>query len=570
MKKIFPLLLLFSIVSRAQVSRIAINEIYVAPGGSNKEFFEFYNNSSAGTFSLDTFSMLTYWDNGLSGPSLIRGFYVMDLPAVTIPSFGFIVGSSGNPFDYQASCSGSPATGTAQINWNALPSSGSLKLWVEGTANLADGNANYDEQSITGLGSTFNDLFFNKGGGGFNYAVLVFRYRAVSGTTSLINSFFGGYTGTTLPSEITAMPSLFVDMNVAGADYTINFATLPNVVEQVNSSAGTDNGYGRTGDGQCGKWGKTSSGCEHTPGSSNGSITSTGSLTTETFTSCPGYPAFQTSANYNITAGPTAAFPVEVQVWDDTSANGAITGLGTLDMHSVFKGGSSIAAPRASGTFDNITFIVSDDTAIVMYVYITDDGCSDQVDINECIVLPVTYLSFTAKRLAGSVLLNWQTATETNSRGFEIQRKTGITDFQTIGYVASLAPNGNSFSALSYQFTDNFIVKGITQYRLKQIDIDGKYAYSIVRAVRPEESQAGIIVYPNPSTNGKITVVLANADGHSDAVLIDMHGRIIRRWRSIQSDILQIERLQTGFYTFRVTNRQTGKVKTSKLVVNSY
>lgn len=569
MKKIFTILqlLLCMQMSWSQVSRVAINELYVAPSGGRSEFFEFYNNSSAGSFSLDTFSILTYWDNGLSGPAFKQGFYVLDLPNVVIPSFGFVVGASASPFDFQTSCSSSPVQGTAQINWNSLPASGSLKLWVQGTANLGDGNPNYDEMSISGLGSTFNDLFFNKGGGGFNYAVLVFRYRGVTGSTELINSFFGGYVGTTLPAAISGMPSLNVTMNIVAANYSINFATLPNVVEQVNASAGTDNGYRRTGDGQCGKWEKSSSGCEHTPGSSNGTITSTGSLTTETFTSCAVFPAYQTSANYNIVAGPASAFPVEVQVWEDTSANGSSTGLGLLDINSVFRGGSAIGAARPAGTFDNVTFLVGDDTSTVLYVYITDDGCSDQLDISECIVLPVSYLSFEASRSGTSVALKWQTATESNNSGFEVQRKTGTSDFQTIGFVKTLAPFGNSNSILHYQFTEINDFKGISQYRLRQVDFDGKYSYSVVRAVKGLASGTGIVVYPNPSQDGRISIMLEKADRYTDVSIYDMQGRIIRQWSSVQTDILQTDRLYNGVYSVRVTNRQTGNVSVQKFVV---
>jgi len=563
MKKIYSLLLsiIFVHVTWSQsVTRVAINELYVNPGSGHAEFFELYNNSAVGLFSLDTFSILTYWDNGLSGSSLKRGFYVLDLPAVDIPSHGFVVGASGNPFDYQTSCSGSPLQGTAQINWNGLPASGSLKLWVEGTANLLDGNPNYDEQTITGLGVDFNDFFFKKGGGGFDYGVLVFRYRIATGTTELVNTFFGGYVGTTLPSEISGMPSLFVDMNLSGTDYTIDFTTLPNVVEQENSSAGTDNGYGRTQDGQCGQWGKTSSGCDHNPGFSNGTLSTTGALTTEEIFLCPSTPDGTVTAKYNITAGPTEAFPVEVQVWENSTFD--------VDINSVFHGGSTISGARAPGTYDQITYSSAIKGIFTIIVYITQDGCSDQKAFADCAILPITLISFTASKENSNVILNWQTASEFNNKGFEIQRKSGNNDFETIGFVPSQGKSGSSYSKLSYEFSETNIYSGITQYRLKQIDIDGKFSYSVIRVIQGENNKSVIRVFPNPSTDGRFTILMNKTNGNKDVSLIDLNGRILRQWKNVQSDILQAENIQPGFYLLNIIDRQNNKKTILKVVVS--
>lgn len=563
MKKIYSLLLSFVFILATwsqSVTRVAINELYVNPGSGRAEFFELYNNSAVGLFSLDSFSILTYWDNGLSDASLKRGFYVLDLPAVDIPSHGFIVGASGNPFDYQTSCSGSPLQGTAQINWNALAASGSLKLWVEGTANLLDGNPNYDEQTIPGLGVDFNDFFYHKGGGGFDYGVLIFRYRIATGTTELVNTFFGGYVGTILPTEISAMPSLFVDMNLSGADYTIDFTTLLDVVEQENSSAGTDNGYGRTQDGQCAKWKKTSSGCDHNPGFSNGTLTTTGALTTEEIILCPSTPDGTVTAKYNITDGPTESFPVEVQVWENSVFD--------VDVNAVFHGGSIISGTRAAGTWDEFTYLPETSGIFTIIVYITQDGCSDQKAFGDCSILPITLISFTAKKENNNVILNWQTASEFNNKGFEIQRKSATNDFETVGFVNSQGKSGTSYSLLSYEFSEMNSYPGITQYRLKQVDIDGKYTYSDIRIVQGENSISGIRVFPNPSTNGKVSILMDKTNGNKDVSLVDLNGRIIRQWKNVQSDILRAENIQPGFYLLKIMDRQNNKKTILKVVVS--
>ena len=68
--------------------------------------------------------------------------------------------------------------------------------------------------------------------------------------------------------------------------------------------------------------------------------------------------------------------------------------------------------------------------------------------------------------------MKWQTATEVNNYGFEIERKTNDT-WQEIGFVEG---HGNSSSPKEYSFTDNKLIGGSKfQYRLKQMDNDGQF-----------------------------------------------------------------------------------------------
>lgn len=87
---------------------------------------------------------------------------------------------------------------------------------------------------------------------------------------------------------------------------------------------------------------------------------------------------------------------------------------------------------------------------------------------------PVELTSFSAKVVDGKVQLIWTTATETNNRGFEIQRKENE-KFVTIGFVQGKI---NSTSIQNYSFVDNSAVSGKYTYRIKQIDLDGSSNYS--------------------------------------------------------------------------------------------
>ena len=92
--------------------------------------------------------------------------------------------------------------------------------------------------------------------------------------------------------------------------------------------------------------------------------------------------------------------------------------------------------------------------------------------------LPVELASFSASVSDNNVELNWETSTETNNRGFEVERKLKNQDWATIGFVSG---NGTSSEQNAYRFMDDSMnrnYQGRVLYRLKQIDFDGTYEYS--------------------------------------------------------------------------------------------
>lgn len=90
--------------------------------------------------------------------------------------------------------------------------------------------------------------------------------------------------------------------------------------------------------------------------------------------------------------------------------------------------------------------------------------------------LPVELASFTAEVNGNRILLKWSTSTETNNKGFEIERQLNDAEWKTIGFVKG---TGTSTETREYFYSDNAYVKAINlKYRLKQIDFNGNYEYS--------------------------------------------------------------------------------------------
>jgi hypothetical protein len=189
--------------------------------------------------------------------------------------------------------------------------------------------------------------------------------------------------------------------------------------------------------------------------------------------------------------------------------------------------------------------------------------------LGSCSSLPVSFKSFTASRNHATVVLKWETATEQNSKAFAIERNVNGT-WQQIASVPTLANGGNSQSVLSYSYSDLNAIKGLSQYRIRQSDLDAKYTYSEIRSVRGEGQLGKTIVYPNPSIDGKVSIVLEESAGVRDVSVADVSGRVIRQWRSTSSNTLQVENLVPGLYTLRIVMPATGEQVVSKFIISSH
>ena len=189
------------------------------------------------------------------------------------------------------------------------------------------------------------------------------------------------------------------------------------------------------------------------------------------------------------------------------------------------------------------------------------------LDGSEQIPLPVHFKSFNADRQSASkVNITWTTAMEQNSKGFNVQKNVGG-EWKTIAFVFSQTEDGNSSSDLTYSFRDANNEKGITQYRIQQVDLDGNAKYSDIRAIRGEGTAAKIVVYPNPSADGKLNLVFEGNNEVRDVQVNDMQGRVVKSYKGITNNILVIERLSSGFYTIKITNRNTAATSVEKVVV---
>lgn len=150
-------------------------------------------------------------------------------------------------------------------------------------------------------------------------------------------------------------------------------------------------------------------------------------------------------------------------------------------------------------------------------------GCNCRGCIVNASTLPVEFVEFTATLSDNkSVILKWKTATEQNNDFFSVEKSTNGFSFSEIGKIKGA---GNSSSEKSYEFSDENAFKGVSYYRIKQNDFDGKFDYSEVVAVsytvRPDGSCI-LKVFPNPCP-GKCNVTLTDCkEGENSEIMVEV------------------------------------------------
>ncbi|MBX9783242.1 MAG: S8 family serine peptidase [Chitinophagaceae bacterium] len=181
--------------------------------------------------------------------------------------------------------------------------------------------------------------------------------------------------------------------------------------------------------------------------------------------------------------------------------------------------------------------------------------------------LPVTLVNFTANKRYPHIDLNWKTETESNSSHFEVERKIdGEAVFAKIGSVTAA---GNSAQTMDYSYKDeNVLYRGRRfQYRLKMVDLDGKFSYSnIVTLTSSDEDVFIQQVYNN--TGNTLQILTGNKTTVKNMMvrIINATGQTVLQQRfAYQDSRLDVSRLSGGIYIVEIKN-EAGDVFLQKFV----
>lgn len=180
-------------------------------------------------------------------------------------------------------------------------------------------------------------------------------------------------------------------------------------------------------------------------------------------------------------------------------------------------------------------------------VYNNGIGCNFSNVIDFCIPLSVELTSFQAEIQNRTVLLRWETATETNNKGFDIERSRDGTNWQKIGWQDG---QGNSYISYQYKHIDEAPFSGTSYYRLRQVDFDGKFSYSDVESVRFDGNNT-IGIYPNPS-KGLLNLSGFDENGNKQIIIHDSAGRTVLTKTQTSSQV-NVSTLVPGIYMMVLT-----------------
>jgi hypothetical protein len=130
-------------------------------------------------------------------------------------------------------------------------------------------------------------------------------------------------------------------------------------------------------------------------------------------------------------------------------------------------------------------------------------------------VVPVNLLSFRAAYTGAAVKTTWITTQEVNTRDFTVERSADANTFTNIG----LLPARNLATTQSYEFNDESPLKGISYYRLKMTDLDGRINYSNVVKINISTKPV-IQISPNPADDH---ILVSHPKALSTATLMIMN-----------------------------------------------
>lgn len=180
--------------------------------------------------------------------------------------------------------------------------------------------------------------------------------------------------------------------------------------------------------------------------------------------------------------------------------------------------------------------------------------------------LPVELTSFIVSSIEGGILLNWSTATEVNNYGFNVERRTNSEEWAKIAFVNG---NGNSNSPKNYTFRDNAAPAGKVQYRLKQIDFDGKFEYSDIVEVNVEVPSK-LALYQNIPNPFNPTTEIKFSLPQTGNVELSIYNMLGEKIQTLVSSVMNAgehkvffnaSNLSSGVYLYKLTTENSATVK---------
>ena len=243
---------------------------------------------------------------------------------------------------------------------------------------------------------------------------------------------------------------------------------------------------------------------------------------------------------------------LEVMGWNTTNSNWDAYGGGG------FESGHS----ASSGRFQSASLLSFSENIVTL-------GTADPGN-----TLPVELVWFRGWDSEEGPTLAWETASEKDNDFFEIQRSTNGQDYEVVGKVQG---NGTTQETSRYDFTDTqATAKGTYYYRLRQVDYDGASELTAVVVVQHRNLARPsllLVVYPNPSHNGQVSLKVAG-DTDDQPYAITIHDLYGKQYLDTTAEGYALQQglqltlpssMKTGLYL--ITIQQGNRISQEKLLI---
>jgi hypothetical protein len=163
-------------------------------------------------------------------------------------------------------------------------------------------------------------------------------------------------------------------------------------------------------------------------------------------------------------------------------------------------------------------------------------------------ILPLTLVSFYSSQQNQETILYWRTENEENINFFEIESKSGNSDWQTLEMIPSMATKEGGYS---YSFIDHTKLNGDRYYRLKIFERDGKYVYSKILFIT--SGQTGTVSISPTLVSGSMNVILP-ASGPARISIFNTSGQLVKTLiAGTEAFNIDVSELHRGAYFLSVS-----------------
>ncbi|MES2847598.1 MAG: T9SS type A sorting domain-containing protein [Bacteroidota bacterium] len=187
----------------------------------------------------------------------------------------------------------------------------------------------------------------------------------------------------------------------------------------------------------------------------------------------------------------------------------------------------------------------------------SNDNIALPVNIPCNSVVPVIYSSFNTLKKNNGVLITWKTEMEQNKE-YELQQSKDGIFFNTLVTIKSNTSNAGS----SYQYLDQSPSVGLNYYRIKSIDQDGHFFYSVIRIINFDYNDVVVNILPNPVKDALI--IKSNFTGKKLVVSVsDVTGKKIIQQSIINNPAVEIpvRKLKAGIYILTISDNKNTVTK---------